>query len=146
MPKEAIGNSLYFILYGKESILPNGLYIPYLHLSQASRGHPSSSIQQRIDTLLILDEERENVKVKFITHQQVVKIWFDKHKAKEFFFEVGDLVLKWDKENDPKGKHSKFQNLWLKPFQVAEKIEAGTYKFHNLRGKSETLLVNGHTL
>jgi hypothetical protein len=86
MPKEAIGNSLYFILYGKESILPNGLYIPYLHLSQASRGHPSSAIQQRIDTLLILDEERENVKVKFIAHQQVVKIWFDKHKAKDFFF------------------------------------------------------------
>jgi hypothetical protein len=30
-----------------------------------------------------LDEEREKDKVKFTAHQQVVKIWFDKHKAKE---------------------------------------------------------------
>jgi hypothetical protein len=56
----------------------------------------------------MLDEEREKAKVKFTAHQQVVKIWFDKHKAKEKKIEVGDLVLKWDKENEPKGKHSKF--------------------------------------
>jgi hypothetical protein len=76
----------------------------------------------------MLDEEREKAKFKFTAHQQIVKIWFNKHKAKEFFFEVGDLVLKWDKENESKGKHSKFQNLWLRPFQVAEKIGAGTYR------------------
>jgi hypothetical protein len=83
MHKEAIGNSLYFILYGKVAIVSNELYLPYLHLSQASRGHPSSAIQQRIDTLLMLDEEREKVKVKFTAHQQVVKTWFNKHKSKE---------------------------------------------------------------
>jgi hypothetical protein len=85
-------------------------------LAQDSGGQPSSVIQQRIDTLLMLEEEREKAKLKFITHQQVVKRWFDKHKAKEKNFEVGDLVLKWDRENEPKGKHSKFQNLWLGPF------------------------------
>jgi hypothetical protein len=57
-----------------------------------------------------------------------VKIWFDKHKAKEKFFEVVELVLKWDKANKPKGKHSKFQNIWLRPFQVATKIGVGTYQ------------------
>jgi hypothetical protein len=145
-PKEAIGNSLYFLVYGKESILPNGLYLPSLQLAQASRGQPSSALQQRIDTLLMLDEEREKAKVKFTAHQQVVKRWFDKHKAKEFFFEVGDLVLKWDKANESKGKHSKFQNLWLRPFQVAEKIGAGTYRLQNLRGESDTLPVNGQAL
>jgi hypothetical protein len=36
-------------------------------------------------------------KTKFITHQHIVKIWFDKRKAKEKSFEVGDLVLKWDR-------------------------------------------------
>jgi hypothetical protein len=29
-PKEAIGNSPYFLVYRKEAILPNGLYLPYL--------------------------------------------------------------------------------------------------------------------
>jgi hypothetical protein len=64
----------------------------------------------------MLEEEREKDKSKFIAHQQIVKIWFDKHNAKEKNFEVGDLVLKWGRSNEPKGKHSKFQNLWLVPF------------------------------
>jgi hypothetical protein len=58
-PKEAIGNSPYFLVYVQESILPNGLYIPSLQLAQDLRGHPSSVIQQKIDTLLMLEEERE---------------------------------------------------------------------------------------
>jgi hypothetical protein len=61
-PKEAIGNYPYFMVYRQEAILPNGLYIPSLHLAQDSRGQPSSGIQQRIDTLLMLEEEREKEK------------------------------------------------------------------------------------
>jgi hypothetical protein len=115
-PKEAIGNSPYFWVYGKEAILPNGLYLSYLQLARDSNEEPSSAMQQRINTLLMLEEEREKDKSKFLAHQQIVKRWFDKHKAKEKNLEVGYLVLKWDKENEPKGKHSKFQNLWLGPF------------------------------
>jgi len=55
-------------------------------------------------------------------------MWFDKHKAKEKNFEVGELVLKWDRENELKGKHSQFQNLWLRTFQATEKIGVGTYR------------------
>jgi hypothetical protein len=43
-PKEVIGNSLYFLVYGKESILLNGLYLPSLQLAQDSGGEPSSVI------------------------------------------------------------------------------------------------------
>ena len=43
-------------------------------------------------------------------------------------FEVGDLVLKWDHPCDEKGKHTKFQQLWIGPFQIAEKIGPSTYK------------------
>jgi hypothetical protein len=91
-------------------------------------------MQQRIDTLLMVDEEREQARRKFAAHKQVVKRWFDKHKDGNFFFEVGDLVLKWDKINEPKGKHSKFQNLWLGPFQIAENIGVGTYSTAKYQG------------
>ena len=74
-----------------------------------------------------IKKKREKEKKNFIAHQQIVKIWFDKHKAKEKNFEVGDLVLKWDRENESKGKHSKFQNLWVRPFQVVKKIGVDTY-------------------
>ena len=127
-PKEAIRNSPYFLVYGQEAILPNGIYLPSLQLDQDSNEEPSSAMQQRINTLLMLEEEREKAKSKFSSHQQIVKRWFDKHKAKENNFEVGDLVLKWDRVNEPKGKHSKFQSLWLGPFQVDENIGVGTYR------------------
>ena len=73
-------------------------------------------------------------------------MWFDKHKAKENNFEVGDLVLKWDRANEPKGKHSKFHNLWLRTFQVSEKIGADMYQLKNMRGEPNTLPVNGQSL
>jgi hypothetical protein len=33
-PKEAIGNSPYFMVYEQEAILPNGLYLPSLQLTR----------------------------------------------------------------------------------------------------------------
>jgi hypothetical protein len=44
-PKEAVGNSPYFLVYGQEAILPNGLYLPSLQLAQDSNEEPSSAIQ-----------------------------------------------------------------------------------------------------
>jgi len=68
-PKEAIGNSPYFLVYGHESILPNGLYIPSLQLYHESIGKPSSLLQQRIDTLIMIEEEWEKDNSNFIAHQ-----------------------------------------------------------------------------
>jgi hypothetical protein len=99
-------------------------------------------MQQRIDTLLMVEEEREEARRIFASHQQIVKKWFDEHKAGGNNFEVGELVLKWDKINDPKGKHSKFQNMWLGPFEIVEKIGIGTYHFQNLRGELESLPIS----
>ena len=58
----------------------------------------------------------------------MVKRWFDKHKVGKKEFEVGDLVLKWDHPHDEKGKHTKFQQLWIGPFHIAEKLGPSTYK------------------
>jgi hypothetical protein len=145
-PKEAIGNSPYFLLYRQESILPNKIYFMSLQLAQDSRGEPPSIMQQRIDTLLMLEEEREKDKLKFISHQQIVKIWFHKHKAKENIFELGYLILKWDRSNEPKGKHYKFQNLWLGPFQITRNIGVGNYQLQNVRGETDAHPVNGQDL
>jgi hypothetical protein len=102
-------------------------------------------LQKRIDTLLMLEEQREKAKQKFVAHQRIVKHWFDKHKVGNKDFDVGDLVLKWDKANEPKGKHSKFQNLWLGPYQIVEKIGVGTYHLQSM-GENWILSLNGQTL
>jgi len=54
-------------------LLPQNIFLPYLNLSQASRGHPSSTLQNRIDTLIMLEEQREKAKQKFVSHQDIIK-------------------------------------------------------------------------
>ena len=75
-----------------------------------------------------------------------MKIWFDKHKSRKKEFEVGDLVLKWDHPHDEKGKHTKFQQLWIGHFHVTEKLGPSTYKLQDLQGWKEKFLVNGLVL
>ena len=91
-------------------------------LAEASRGSSSEVLQARINTLLKLEESRLKYKERFKHQQEIVKIWFDKHKFGKGIFEVGYLVLKWDHPHDEKEKHTKFQHLWIGPFQIAEKL------------------------
>ena len=60
-------------------------------------------------------------------HQQRIKRWFYKHVGDKQF-QVGDPVLKWDKASETKRKHSKFQKLWLGPYEIVEKIGDETYR------------------
>ena len=59
---------------------------------------------------------------------------------------MGDLVLKWDKAHEEKGKHSKFQRMWLGPFQIVGVIGLSTFMLQDLTGKRGSLLVNGQIL
>ena len=85
-------------------------------------------------------------KEKFHTHQQRIKRWFDKHVASDKQFQVRDLVLKWDKPSKAKGKHSKFQKLWLGPYEIAKKIGYATHRLQSLQGDLENLPVNASIL
>ena len=53
------------------------------------------------------------------SHQQRVKQAFDR-KVRKKEFEIRDLVLKWDAPRQDKGKHSKFDALWIGPFRISE--------------------------
>ena len=51
-----------------------------------------------------------------------------------------------DHPHDEKGKHTKFQQLWVGPFQIAAKLGPSTYKLQDLQGWEENLPVNGLVL
>ena len=70
----------------------------------------------RFDQILKLEEDREKEKIIHEKHQQLVKSSFDSSSTGSIFFSIGDLVLKWDKAHEEKGKHTKFQKMWLGPF------------------------------
>ena len=71
-------------------------------------------------------------KKNFTYFSNEIKRWFDKHVVGDKQFQVGDLVLKWDKASEAKGKHSKFQKLWLGPYEIVEKIGDATYRLQSI--------------
>jgi len=85
-------------------------------------------------------------KKKSYQHQQIVKSWFDTSSFSEINFNVADLVLKWGKAHENKGEHTKFQNLWLGPFVISEKLGPSSFRLHNLEGQPDTFLVNGQSM
>jgi hypothetical protein len=61
------------------------------------------------------------------SHQQKVKLAFDR-KVRKREFEIGNLVFKWDAPRQDKGKHNKFDTLWIGPFKISEVFSNNTYK------------------
>jgi hypothetical protein len=97
--------------------------------------------------LLKLEEEREKYKKNLMQHHELIKIWFDKiFVGNKYFQEGDDLALKWNKANEMKGKHTKFQKLWLGPYRIHGNIEFGTFILKTLEGGMANLLVNGKIL
>jgi hypothetical protein len=41
-------------------------------------------------------------------------------------------VLKWDAPKKEKGKHGKFEALWIGPFKISKVFSNNTYKLENL--------------
>jgi hypothetical protein len=93
-----------------------------------------------------LEEVRAQAKRKLDQHQLFVKSLFDSNSASNRNFEVGDLVFKWDKPHEGKGEHTKFQNLWLGLFLIAEKLGPSSFRLKNLEGQLDTYQVNGQAL
>ena len=106
--KASIGTSPFNLVYGKEVVLPTHLAIPSLALVQFINETPTSSLQLRQLQILKLEEKQEQAKMTHAHHQALVKASFDSNMVSRKDFQIGDLVLKWDKAHEGKGEHSKF--------------------------------------
>ena len=69
----------------------------------------------------------EHLVDKAYDHQLKIKQAFDKKVNKEYF-QLGDLVLKWDAPKKDKCKHDKFEALWIGPFKISEVFSNNTFK------------------
>ena len=134
------------LVYGKEAVLPTNITIPSFALVQFIDENPSSSLQLRQDQIFKMEEQREKAKAIHAHHQKIVKALFDTTSTSSKAFEIGDLVLTWDKAHEEKSKHTKFQRLWLGPFQIIEKIGLSTFLLQDLSSNKDSLPVNGRIL
>lgn len=101
--------------------------------------------EARLVELLHLEEKRDESLEKFAKHQGVVKRWFDR-RAKVKAFRISNLVLYWDKAQDHKGEHGKFDKLWLGPYQISEILGDNDLCLRTLTGEDIPLPVNGRYL
>jgi hypothetical protein len=145
-PKASIGNSPFFLIYGREEILPPHVLLPSLQFSNKVQEEECPPLENRINALLKLEEVGMQEKPKLDQHQQIVKSWFDTSSSFERNFNLRYLFLKWDKAHENNGEHTKFQNLWLGSFIIFEKLCPSSFRLHNLEGQPNTFLVNGQSL
>ena len=73
----------------------------------------------RMLDLAELQQVREHVMEKLEAHQNRINIIFDKMEKVDNF-QVGDWFLKWVIIRKDKGKHGKFDSLWIGPFMIAQ--------------------------
>ena len=85
-------------------------------------------MQKRLNQTIHLQQSREEVYKRTQAIQENIKNIFDK-RTKENDFQIGDRVMKWDSGREDKGKHSKFENLWI-----------GPYIIHSVRGNNAFFL------
>ena len=70
-----------------------------------------------------------------------MKYIFDR-KEKEFLFQAGDLVLRWDTRREEMGKHGKFDPLWYGPYKISEARSNNTFILEDLDGEIVQLPVS----
>jgi hypothetical protein len=76
---------------------------------------------------------REQVFNKSQLHHDKMKRIFDRH-TKEYDFKFNDLVLKWDARNEDRGRHGKFDHLWMGPFNIFVYHGNNAYLLQELNG------------
>ena len=81
--------------------------------------------------MIELNQVREALVEKTQAYKDKVKSIFDK-RANQIFFQVDDLVLRWDVRRQDRGKHDKFDNLWFGPFKVSAVLHNNTFLLENL--------------
>ena len=65
--------------------------------------------------------------------ERIKKVYARNTKADDF--KIGDVFLRWDAQNEDKGKHSKFENLWKGPYTILDSRGKNGYLLAEINGK-----------
>jgi hypothetical protein len=77
--------------------------------------------------------------------QQVVKRHFDKSTTTRYF-QKDQLVLLWNKEKEKPYFHTKFEALWIGPYQIEKVIGFNSYLLKDMKGTIQAFPMNGKYL
>jgi hypothetical protein len=131
-PKRSIKMSPFQIVYGTKVIFPIALGLPVMKLLQ-EQDVEKDATQRRKDELISVQQTREKDFNSAQLHQDKIKEDFNR-RTKVDDFKLGDLVLKWDARKEDKGKHEKFDHLWLGPFKIIAYCGSNNYILQKSNG------------
>jgi hypothetical protein len=115
--KRSIGISPFQMVYGTNVILPINLALPVMKLWEDSNEEPND-ITRRINQLVKVQQNRVKLNERLQRYQDNMNTLFDQ-KAKDTYFLLGDLVLKWEARREDTGKHGKFDPIWSGPYKIS---------------------------
>ena len=128
--KKYMGILPFQVVYGAEAVFPTQLALLVAKFFQDYEGETDHMIR-RIHQIIEVQQIREQVRIAAHNYQEKIKQAFDK-KVRKKEFEIGDLVLKWDAPRQDKGKHNKFDALYIGPFKISEIFSNNTYGLQDL--------------
>lgn len=143
--KKALGFAPFDIGYGIQAQLPHNNLMRLHRFIQKYDDEIIDDMQERMNELVGLDEKRKDASVKNAKLQLQMKHLFDR-KIVERKFQVDELVLMWNAQVEFKGKHGKFDPIWLGPYLIDSKWGDDSYILKELFGGILELPVHGQFL
>ena len=145
MTKTSHGETPFYLVYGQEAIMPAELEILTYRLAFQTEELDVDPITLRFNAILALEEQRKTAHGHAKKRKKIIKRSHDK-KAKAHEFRVGQRVLLWDSAHEDRGKHTKFQHLWLGPFTIAQVLGNNAFRLKDSQEHLFSHSVNGSVL
>lgn len=143
--KKATSYSPFGLVYGLEARLPQNNVLKMYKFAQEYDEEICDDMQHRINNLVQLDESRREAQVKNLKMQLQVKHLYDRKDSPKKF-EVNNMVLTQNARAQDKGKHGKFESLWMSPYLIVNNHEEDSYFLQSLTGEIFELPVHGQFL
>lgn len=146
--KVRVNNSLgtfpYLLVIGQELVFLLNLKILLLKFV---RGYVEKvhRVQVRLMKILEMDKKRMMMLEHVSRHHVVVECWFNKRATIKTFM-IFYLVFIWDKVKENLESHTKFQHLWIDPYQIAEILGNNTFRLCIMEGEYIPFLINDQFL
>ncbi len=105
----------------------------------------TDEMQERMDELVGLTKTRREASLRNQKLQLQVKTLYDKRPVSRKF-ENGDLVLMWNARIEDKGKHGKFDPIWLGPYLIENTWGEDSYIIKDVSDNILELPVHGQFL
>ena len=143
--KKAIGCAPFDLVYGIQARFPQNNLKEMYKFVKLFEDDIVDDMQIRMDDILQLEETKRNSSDQNVKMQLQMKHLYDK-RATERKFNIGDLVLMWNVIMEDKGKHEKFDPIWLSPYSVLGLHGEDSYLLTNLAGDILEFPIHGQFL